>query len=123
MRRRDLVIVGSVGAFWPRFAQAQAPERIRRIGVLHDYAETDREGQRQIAAFREELRKLGWADGGNLRIEYRSAAVDVELVRAAARQMRALKPDVILAAGATIVATVQRASHSIPIVFVNVTDP
>ena len=85
MRRRDLVIIGSVGAFWPRNVKAQAPERIRRIGVLHDYAETDGEGQRQIAAFREELRKLGWADGGNLRIEYRSAAVEAELVRAAAR--------------------------------------
>ena len=91
--------------------------------MLHDYAETDREGQRQIAAFREELRKLGWADGGNLRIEYRSAAVDAELVRDAAREMLALNPDVVLAAGATIVATVQRASHSVPIVFVNVTDP
>src|SRR5262249_17694453 len=47
MRRRDLVIVGGVGALWPRIARAQAPERIRRIGVLHDYAETDRESQRE----------------------------------------------------------------------------
>jgi len=96
---------------------------MKRIGVLHDYPEADLEGQAQIAAFRQELRTLGWTEGGNVRIEYRSAAVDADQVRRYAAEMVVLEPDVVLAAGGTIVAALQGASRSVPIVFVNVTDP
>src|SRR6516165_1669208 len=97
--------------------------RVRRIGMLNDYGEADSVGQAQVAAFREELHKLGWTEGGNLQIDYRSAAADADLVRTYAAEMVARGPDVVMAAGATIVAALQRASRSVPIVFVNVTDP
>jgi putative ABC transport system substrate-binding protein len=124
MRRRGLLAMicgASVG--WPLTVRAQQPERMRQIGVLHDYDPADPEGQAQIAAFRGELQKFGWIDGDNLQVQYRSGAVENELLRTLVTEMLAFKPDVILAAGGTIVAALQRASRSVPIVFVNVTDP
>src|SRR5262249_30179750 len=85
--------------------------------------EGDPEGLAQIAAFREELRNLRWIEGDNLRIDYRTIAADTDAVRQFAAATVAGKPDVILASGATIVATLQRATRSVPIVFANATDP
>jgi putative ABC transport system substrate-binding protein len=125
MTRRELIaLFGSTAALsWPVSARAQQPERMRRIGVLHDYAEGDPEGQAQITAFRQELQKLGWMDGGNAQIEYRAGAADADSVRTYAAALIAHGPDVVLGAGGTIVAALQRASRTVPIVFVNVTDP
>ena len=125
MNRRELfALFGSAAALsWPVSARAQQPGRMRRIGVLHDYAEGDPEGQAQITAFRQELQKLGWMDGGNAQIEYRAGAADADSVRTYAAALIAHGPDVVLGAGGTIVAALQRASRTVPIVFVNVTDP
>jgi putative tryptophan/tyrosine transport system substrate-binding protein len=123
MKRRDFITLLRGAAAWPLAARAQQPDRMRCIGVLHDHAEADLDGKAQVAAFREELQKLGWTDGRNARIDYRSGAADADLIRTYAAEMVALGPDVVLAAGGTIVAAVQRASRSVPIVFVSVTDP
>ena len=125
MNRRELfALFGSTAALsWPLSARAQQPGRMRRIGVLHDYAEGDPEGQAQITAFRQELQKLGWMDGGNAQIDYRAGAADADSVRTYAAALIAHGPDVVLGAGGTIVAALQRASRTVPIVFVNVTDP
>ena len=77
----------------------------------------------QVVTFREALQKLGWTDGRNALIEYRSGAADNELLRKYAAEIVAHEPDVVLTSGATITAAFQRASRSVPIVFVNVTDP
>jgi putative ABC transport system substrate-binding protein len=72
IRRRDFVIVlGGAAVVWPLAARAQQPERMRRIGVLVAYAESDPEAQARVGAFRQGLRELGWTDGHNLRIELR----------------------------------------------------
>ena len=55
----------------PLAAEAQQGDRIRRVGLLIPFAESDGEAQAQIAAFREALRTLGWTEGGDLRIDYR----------------------------------------------------
>ncbi len=124
MQRREFItLFAGAAAAWPLQSSAQQSEKTRRIGILHDYAEGDREGEAQVAAFREELRKLGWTEGENLKVDYRSAAVDVDLARTYAAELIALGPDVAVAAGGTIVAALQRASRTVPIVFVNVTDP
>jgi putative ABC transport system substrate-binding protein len=123
MKRRAFISgLGSVAA-WPVVARAQQPEQLRRIGILHDYPETDPEGQAHVNAFREELSKLGWIDGRSVSFDFRSGAADADLVRVYARELVAQRPDVVLAAGGTIVAALQRASRTVPIVFVNVTDP
>jgi putative tryptophan/tyrosine transport system substrate-binding protein len=123
MRRREFIVVGGAMLAQPFAALAQQPEPVRRIAVLQDYAADDLEGQAQLAAFREALRKLGWTENKNMHIDYRAAAVDADQVRAYAAELAAMHPDVVLAAGGTLVAAVQRASQSVPIVFVNATDP
>jgi putative ABC transport system substrate-binding protein len=123
VKRRDFIsLVGSAAAAWPLPARAQQ-DPMRRIGVLNDYTEADPVGQAQLAAFRYELGKLGWADGRNVRIDYRTGAADNDAIRTHAAEIIASRPDVVLAAGATITAALQRASRSVPIVFVNATDP
>jgi len=96
VRRREVIafLCGAVG--WPLAARAQQPASKRRVGILHDYEAADPEGKTQIGAFREELRKWGWIEGENLEIEYRSAAVEGDLVRKAAAELIMLKPDVVL---------------------------
>ena len=67
MRRRDFISALGGAAAWPITARAQQPERMRRIGVLMGYPEA----QSEFASFMDELRKLGWVDGRNLRIDTR----------------------------------------------------
>jgi putative ABC transport system substrate-binding protein len=76
MRRREFItLVGGAAAAWPFVARAQQ-DRVRRIGMLILYSQTDREGQARIAAFLDTLQRLGWTDGRNVRIEYRWIAGD-----------------------------------------------
>jgi putative tryptophan/tyrosine transport system substrate-binding protein len=122
MRRRTLFPF--LGAFtWSRSARAQRHESMRRIGVLHDYLETDPEGRVQITAFREQLQKLGWIEGRNVTFDIRSGAADSDQIRIVARELVANSPDVVLGAGGSITAALQRATRAVPIVFVSVTDP
>ena len=75
MRRRDFIKGVACSAIAsPLAARAQQGERVRRIGVLTNLAENDAEGQARIAAFVEGLQRLGWTDGGNVRIEIRWGA-------------------------------------------------
>ena len=80
IRREFLTLVGAAVAC-PIAAGAQQPDRMRRIGVLMGFAESDREGQAFVAAFWEGLQKLGWAEGRNIRIDYRWTALDKELIQ------------------------------------------
>ena len=108
---------------WARPILAQPAGQVRRIGILHDYEEADSEGRAQIAAFRDELSKLGWMEGRNIVIDLKAGTVEADFLQPIARELLAQKPDIVLGAGGTIVAALQRASRSVPIVFVNVTDP
>jgi putative ABC transport system substrate-binding protein len=69
------------------------------------------------------LQSRGWADGSNLRVEYRWAAGDVEIIRKDAAELIAMGPDVILAGGPVAVMELQRATKTIPILFAGVADP
>ena len=85
-KRRDFITLlgGAVAPslLWPLAARAQHPsEQARRIGVLMAAAESDRQGQSWVAAFREELPKLGWAEGRNIRFYIRWGALDAEAMR------------------------------------------
>src|SRR6202011_2382745 len=95
IRRREFIVtLGGAAAAWPLATRAQQPDRVRRIGVLMGYAETDREGQAFVAAFREGLQKLGWAENRNMRIDYRWAPpADAEATQRFAKELVALQPD------------------------------
>jgi putative ABC transport system substrate-binding protein len=56
-RRSFITLLGGAAVAWPLAARAQRPERMRRIGVLMTLAESERQGQTRIAAFREGLRR------------------------------------------------------------------
>ena len=119
MRRREFIkLLGGAAAAWPFAARAQQ----QRIGVLMSRAAHDLEGQARLAAFVEGLQQLGWTDGRNVRIDTRWPVGDADRGRSA-EELVALAPDVILASASANVATLQRITRSLPIVFANVIDP
>jgi putative ABC transport system substrate-binding protein len=127
VKRREFILgLGGAGASsvsWPLAARAQPAARVRRIGVLMGFATTDLEAQAFQRAFSQRLRELGWTDGTTAKFDYRWAAGDRERFRAYAAEIVALKPDVILANTTPAVAALQRETTTIPVVFVQVTDP
>jgi hypothetical protein len=93
MRRREFImLVGSAAATWPLAARAQQPDRMRLIGVLAGYAESDSAAQSNVAAFRRTLAKLGWTEGSNLRIELRWSAGNADRTRTFAKELVDLRP-------------------------------
>jgi putative tryptophan/tyrosine transport system substrate-binding protein len=123
MNRREFVtLLGGVAA-WPFEARAQQPDQIRRIGVLMPFAEGDSELQARLAAFREELQKPGWTEGRNLRIDYRWAALNEDLMQRFATELVALRPDLILTQGTTVTASMLSQTRTIPIIFAGLIDP
>jgi putative ABC transport system substrate-binding protein len=123
MRRREFIMLLGV-VTWPLVARAQQPERMRRIGVLMAHAESDPEFQQYLAAFREELQKLGWTEGRNIRIDSRWGALDdAELRQQSANELVALQPDVILTQNTPPTASMLQQTRTIPIIFVIVADP
>jgi putative ABC transport system substrate-binding protein len=124
MRRREFfTFLSGVAVVWPFAARAQQLDVVRRIGVLMGFAESDREGQAFVAAFREGLQKLGWAEGRNIRIDYRWTGLDTELVQRFAKELVALQPDLILTQSTPATAELLRQTRTIPIVFALVADP
>ena len=123
MRRRDFILLLGAAPTWPVAVRAQQPERVRHIGVLMTLAAGDQQSQRRITAFVQGLEKLGWADGRNVRIDYRWSAANAEDIRKYAAELVALAPDVILAAASPAVGALLQATPTVPIVFVNVADP
>jgi putative tryptophan/tyrosine transport system substrate-binding protein len=123
MRRRQFVALLGGAAAWPFAALAQKPDGQRRlIAVLMPYPDTDAEVRGRVAAFREELGRLGWA-GDALRMEERWATDDLERVRADAAELVRLGPDVIFFTGGRVTRIIQERTRSIPTVFVGVSDP
>ena len=87
------------------------------------FAESDREGQAFVAAFREGLQKLGWTEGRNIRIDYRWTALDRELIQQFAKELVALQPDLILTQSTPATAELLQQTRTIPIVFGLLADP
>jgi putative ABC transport system substrate-binding protein len=124
MRRREFItLLGGAAAPWPLTARAQQGERKRRIGVLSPVAADNPLGKARIAALLQGLHELGWTDGRNVQIEYRLGASDGERTRRDAAELLALTPEVILANGTSAMGPLLEATRTVPIVFVQVSDP
>jgi putative tryptophan/tyrosine transport system substrate-binding protein len=123
LRRREFItLLGGAAASWPFAARAQQAERMQRIGVLMNVAADDAEGRGRVAAFQQALQQLGWADGRDVRIDYRWAG-DAGRFHRYAEELLALAPDVILASATPSVQALRQVSRTVPIVFANVGDP
>jgi putative ABC transport system substrate-binding protein len=124
MRRRNFIAgLVSTAAARPIAARAQQPNRVRRIGVLLAYLESDHDAQSWVSAFRQELGKLGWAEGSNVHIDVRWGTADVQVVERYAKELVALQPDFILTVSTPATAVMAQQTRTIPIIFVMVGDP
>jgi putative tryptophan/tyrosine transport system substrate-binding protein len=121
VRRREF-IAGLAAVAWPVVARAQG-ERVRRVGVLMNGAPTDEELQSYLAAFTDELRRLGWNNGANLRVEVRWSGEDGRLARANSAQLIESMPDVILATTTANLTEIVKITSAVPVIFVQVADP
>jgi putative ABC transport system substrate-binding protein len=117
MRRREFIAGLGSAAAWPLVSRAQETERVRRIGVLMPFDDSDTGG------FSQALADLGWIVGRNLRMDVRSGRGDVNRMQVLAKELVGLQPDVILANTTPVTAAIERETRTIPIIFVYVTDP
>ena len=124
MRRREFIkLLSSTAAAWPLTAHAQQAGSVRLVGVLINFAESDPSAQPLLAAFRSALSKLGWTEGGNLRIEVRWGAGNPDSIRTLAKELVDLRPDVILGHNTVVISALTRETRTIPIVFTAMLDP
>jgi putative ABC transport system substrate-binding protein len=122
-RRKFITLLGGAAAAWPLAARAQQVERVRRIGVLMNTGADEPESQARLAAFMQGLQELGWAAGGNLRIDYRWSPGDLARLRKDAAELVALRPEIILAGVGPTTFTLQQVTRTIPIVMAQGIDP
>jgi putative tryptophan/tyrosine transport system substrate-binding protein len=120
-RREFITLLGGATVVWPLAAHTQSSP-MRRIGVLNPFAENDPE-HTNVAAFRQALEKLGWTNGGNVRIDYRWGSADPARIRAQAKEIVAFKPDVILVSTALALQPLLEETRSIPMVVTRIVDP
>jgi len=119
IRRQFITLLGGAAA-WPLAVRAQQPDRMRRIGVLMNSAADDPESQVRLAAFVQELQRLGWITDRNVQIEARWSAADASTLGRHATELAALAPDAILAG---VGGTLLQATRTVPIVFAQAIDP
>jgi putative tryptophan/tyrosine transport system substrate-binding protein len=117
MKRREFItLFGGAAIAAPLPARAQQPTiRTPHIGIIDDAPIWDH--------FRQGLRDLGYVDGRNIVIDYRSAQGDVDQLRQAARELASLPVNVLVASGTPATRAARQATSTIPIVMINVGDP
>jgi putative ABC transport system substrate-binding protein len=120
MRRRNFIALLGGAAAWPLAARAQQGDR-RQVTIWMGRP-NDAEGLRLAAAFGEAFQTLGWTNGRNVRIDYRWVTSDIDRL-SLAKEVVEQQPDVIVAESTPAVAALSRVNSTIPIVFVNVSDP
>jgi putative ABC transport system substrate-binding protein len=124
MRRRAFIAgLGAAAAIGPLATSAQQPGRMRRIGVLMGWDESDAEAKSWFSGFTLGFAELGWADGRNVRIDVRWAAGNVDRMHMLAKELIDLQSEAILTSGTAVTSALQRETQTIPIVFTLVGDP
>ena len=123
MRRREFITFLGSFAAWPLAARAQQPSRVRRVAILMPAPKGDSEDEARVRAFKQELARLGWTEGSNVRFDERWTADNMDRVRAEAAGLVASNPDIIVTYGGRVIPVFMRLTHSIPIVLPTASDP
>jgi putative ABC transport system substrate-binding protein len=123
MRRREFIAGLGGAAAWPLAARAQQGDRVRRVGTLMSLDENDPLGKSFISAFAQALADLGWTDGRNVRMDVWWAGSDTNRIRALAKELVGLQPDIIVTNATPTTSALQRETRTIPIVFAGPSDP
>src|SRR5262245_11065835 len=123
IHRREFITLLGGAAAWPLAARAQQSGRMRRIGILMPYAKGDSETEARVDAFKQELAKLGWSEGGSIAFVEHWTTDNMDRVRAEAAALVASNPDVIVTYGGRIVPVFMRLTRSIPMVLPSASDP
>jgi putative ABC transport system substrate-binding protein len=121
-RRTFITGLGSAAA-WPVVARAQQGDRVRRIGVLVAWDENYPLGKANLSAFTQAIAGLSWTEGRNVRLDIRWGRGDINRIRALAKELVGLQPDIILTVGTSATLAVQPETRMIPIVFASLSDP
>ena len=122
-RRKFITLIGGAGAIWPLAARAQQSGKLRRVGVLINEPEDGPQVQEALTAFRQELDRLGWSEGRNVRFDSHFTDGDLAKMQELTQAMAASQPDVIFVHTTPFIAAMQKQTNIIPIVFVNASDP
>jgi putative tryptophan/tyrosine transport system substrate-binding protein len=124
MKRREFItLLGGSAATWPLAARAQLSKQARQIGMLIASEENEPLVRSRVAAFRQELNDLGWIEGGNLQIKYCWTGNDQERTQRCMSELVAFAPEVVLSHSPPATTALSGATQTIPIVFVQITDP
>jgi putative ABC transport system substrate-binding protein len=121
-RRKFVVALGGAAA-WPLAVRAQQGGRMRRIGALMSGDENDPLTKSLVSTLTQALADLGWTDGRNMRVDLRWGGADANRIRALARELVGLQPDIIVTSGTPATVALQRETRTIPIVFASLGDP
>ena len=121
-RREFIALTGGAAVGWPLAARAQR-SGVRRLGVLMNSVENDPGGVSEMGELRASLGELGWVEDRNIHIDVRWPGGDLERIQGMAMELVAFRPDVLLARSTPTTAALKREGETIPIVFVNVTEP
>jgi ABC-type uncharacterized transport system substrate-binding protein len=125
VRRREFIKrigVAAAAAAWPVAVRAQQ-RATSRIGMVMGLKESDPVAQALVAAFRQELQKLGWTQGSNIAIDVRFATDNREQIRDLAVELMGLKPDLMVSNSNLVTATLQAEVRTVPLLFIGATDP
>ena len=120
MKRREFITGIAGAAVWPVVGSAQ---QVRLVAVLMNGNSNESLLQANVKALVDELGHLGWVEGKNLRLEVRWNGGNAEGARSFATELVGMKPAVLVTASTTNLLALRNATNTIPIVFLQVSDP
>jgi putative tryptophan/tyrosine transport system substrate-binding protein len=124
MRRREFITLIGSAAAWPLATRAQSLAALRRVEVLVVSQESDSIARTSLAALQDALIQLGWVDDRNIKLEPHWVGADTSLIHEAAKELVALRPDLIISAGSSpATAALLQQTQTIPILFINIVEP
>jgi putative ABC transport system substrate-binding protein len=121
MRRRQFIGLLGGAATWPLSARAQHAQQRRVAVLMGGLASGDAAGKAEVGAFEDGLQQLGWKPGGTIELAYRWPGAELDSVRAAASEIVASHPDLVVSR--TTPATTAMMGAGLPTVFLLVADP